>query len=109
MFGLHPNAEIGYSNNAIKGMWRDLIDLQPRTAGKSGAVSREEFIAGVAKGVQAKIPEQVDLPLVRKQRDATPAPTQIVLLQEVERWNILIKTISTTLIDLQRALIGEIA
>ena len=33
VFGLHPNAEINYLTNASKALWRDLLDLQPRTAG----------------------------------------------------------------------------
>lgn len=32
VFGLHPNAEIGYFTQAVKGMWRHLIELQPQTA-----------------------------------------------------------------------------
>ena len=37
-----------------------------------------------------------------------PSPTQIVLLQEVERFNILIKKLTDSLKDLKRALLGEI-
>ncbi|XP_023246742.1 uncharacterized protein LOC106643525 [Copidosoma floridanum] len=31
VFGLHPNAEIGYFTQATKDMWAHLIDLQPQT------------------------------------------------------------------------------
>lgn len=31
VFGLHPNAEIGYYTQAVKEMWTHLIDLQPQT------------------------------------------------------------------------------
>lgn len=31
VFGLHPNAEIGYYTNAAKEMWSQLIELQPQT------------------------------------------------------------------------------
>jgi len=37
-----------------------------------------------------------------------PSPTQIVLLQEIERVNILIIRMLTSLKDLKRALLGEI-
>ena len=37
VFGLHPNAEIGYYTSAAKEMWSHLIDLQPQT-GKSFTV-----------------------------------------------------------------------
>ena len=35
-------------------------------------------------------------------------PAEIVLLQELERWNALVATMSDQLIDLRRALKGEI-
>lgn len=31
VFGLHPNAEIGYFSQAAKEMWKHLIQLQPQT------------------------------------------------------------------------------
>lgn len=31
VFGLHPNAEIGYYTQAVKEIWNHLIDLQPQT------------------------------------------------------------------------------
>lgn len=31
VFGLHPNAEIGYYTQATKGIWSSLIELQPQT------------------------------------------------------------------------------
>jgi dynein heavy chain, axonemal len=39
VFGLHPNAEIGYYTNATKEMWTNLIFLQPNVS-DSGAASR---------------------------------------------------------------------
>ena len=40
VFGLHPNAEIGYYGSAVKSMWVDLISLQPRRAGAGEGMSR---------------------------------------------------------------------
>lgn len=31
VFGLHPNAEIGYYSQAARDMWTHLIELQPQT------------------------------------------------------------------------------
>lgn len=41
-------------------------------------------------------------------RFGTPSPTQIVLLQELDRWNTIVNSMSSSLKDLQRALKGEI-
>jgi hypothetical protein len=31
VFGLHPNAEIGYYTKAARDMWEQLIELQPQS------------------------------------------------------------------------------
>lgn len=111
VFGLHPNAEIGYFNAASKELWGNLIDLQPRTAAGGGTMSREEYIGTIVRDVEGKIPKPEDLVNIRKKLSAetgTITPTQVVLLQELERWNGLVTTIAATLVDLSRALNGEI-
>ena len=111
VFGLHPNAEIGYLTIASKELWVNLISLQPRSASVGGGISREDFIGQVAKDVQDKIPEPEDMVNLRKRYTAegvAPSPTQVVLLQELERWNALVVRMTGSLADLQRALVGEI-
>lgn len=120
VFGLHPNAEIGYYSNAVKAMWVDLISLQPRRVGSGEGMSREDYIAATAKDIYNKIPlasmdvgsfdllQTRALLLKRNQSEDTVTPCQVVLLQELERWNNLVKRMALSLIDLQRALVGEI-
>ncbi|GLE04239.1 hypothetical protein PINS_up013150 [Pythium insidiosum] len=108
VFGLHPNAEIGYYTNMSKSVWRDLISLQPRSAQSGSGISREEYIGNVASDIQSKVPGQVDVDLIRKRLGGTPTPTQVVLLQELDRWNVLTARMSVSLSDLQKALVGEI-
>lgn len=107
VFGLHGNADISYYTNATKNLWRDLISLQPRSSGGGGGVSREIFIRNVATDIQDRIPEPFDIGLLKKEI-GIPEPSQVVLLQEVERWNKAIHTMRISLRDLQRALSGEI-
>ncbi|GBG66219.1 hypothetical protein CBR_g57822 [Chara braunii] len=107
VFGLHPNADISYYTNATKLIWRNLIDLQPRVGGAVGGGSREDFIAGVARDIQSKIPDPFDIPVLRKEI-GIPTPIQVVLLQELERWNKLLQKMTSSLKDLQKALSGEI-
>ena len=119
VFGLHPNAEINYFANATKKMWSDLTMLQPRTAGGDGGRSRESYIDTLAKDIRGKVPLQSmdigqhDLIIVRerlKERNSgmAPTPQNVVLLQELERWNALVIRMAATLEDLVRALVGEI-
>lgn len=105
VFGLHSNADISYYTSNTKELWSNLIDLQPRVGAAAGGISREEFVASVARDVAAKIPEQFDLPLLAKGL-GVPTPTQVVLLQELARWNTVLEAMSSSLKDLQRALSG---
>jgi dynein heavy chain len=119
VFGLHPNAEIRYYTNAVKDMWIDLISLQPRRAGGGEGMSREDYIAATARDVASKIPLssvdvgsydliQIRAILTKRNGSEIISPCQVVLLQELERWNALVKRMAISLQDLQRALVGEI-
>jgi dynein heavy chain, axonemal len=107
VFGLHPNADISYYSSSTKALWTNLIEMQPRV-GKSGAgMSREEYIGMIATDVEARIPDQFDLAVIKREI-GIPTPAQVVLLQELERWNRVLKVMKTSLRDLTRALVGEI-
>jgi hypothetical protein len=100
VFGLHHNADISYYTNATKQIWRDMVDLQPRTGSTAGGITREEFIGNVAKDIQARLPEPFDLPMLKKEMPS-PTPTQVVLFQEIARWNMLVIKMRISLRDLQ--------
>jgi len=129
VFGLHPNADIRFNFEAVRDIWKSLIDLQPRSAASEGGMSREEYIGNVATDILAKIPEPFDLVIVRKEFEKIEKikmkekeeggeasarqtgaillpPTTIVLLQELERWNNLVVKMAASLIELQKALQG---
>ncbi|XP_066914424.1 dynein axonemal heavy chain 10-like [Clytia hemisphaerica] len=99
VFGLHPNAEIGYSTTAAKDMWTQLVELQPQTGGDSGGKSREEFIGKIAADIQEKLPTLYDVNGFRKKLGLEISPTTVVLLQELD---VLIRKMGTTLMNLQR-------
>uniref|UniRef100_A0A8B9JEG5 Dynein axonemal heavy chain 10 n=1 Tax=Astyanax mexicanus TaxID=7994 RepID=A0A8B9JEG5_ASTMX len=108
VFGLHPNAEIGYYTQAARDMWTHLIELQPQTGDSGGGISRDEYIAQVARDIQNKLPSAFDLDVIRKKLGPDVSPTSVVLLQELERFNRLVLRMSRSLSELQRALAGEV-
>ncbi|KAI4888942.1 hypothetical protein NFI96_027441 [Prochilodus magdalenae] len=108
VFGLHPNAEIGYYTQAARDMWTHLIELQPQTGDSGGGISRDEYIAQVARDIQNKLPSVFDLDVIRKKFGLEVSPTSVVLLQELERFNRLVLRMSRSLAELQRALAGEV-
>ena len=108
VFGLHPNAEIEYFLNASRTLWSNILAMLPRTGGSGGGMSRDEYITSVANDILTKIPDVKDMMNIRKTLPLVLEPTQIVLMQELERWNKLVAKMGKSLVDLQRAMIGEI-
>ena len=107
VFGLHSNAEISYFNNATKEIWANLISMQVSSSSSAGGLNREEHIENITDGILSQLPEILDLYKVKKRFEA-PTPTQTVLLQELERFNILLEKILESCTNLKRALNGEI-
>ncbi|XP_064550918.1 dynein axonemal heavy chain 10 [Drosophila montana] len=108
VFGLHPNAEIGYYTMAARNIWNSLIELQPQTGEGSGGISRDDFIDLVAAGILKKLPPAFETWRIRKQIQMSLSPTGVVLLQELDRFNILVVRIKKTLELLRKAIAGEI-
>ncbi|PNF33088.1 hypothetical protein B7P43_G15848 [Cryptotermes secundus] len=107
--GLHPNAEIGYYTQAAKELWDRLLELQPQRGGPGGGVSRDNFVDNVAKDILVRIPPPYDVARTRKTYEMNITPTIIVLLQELERFNLLLEQMRQTLNLLRKAaLAGEI-
>uniref|UniRef100_A0A8C4TE89 Dynein axonemal heavy chain 10 n=1 Tax=Erpetoichthys calabaricus TaxID=27687 RepID=A0A8C4TE89_ERPCA len=108
VLGLHPNAEIGYYTQAAKDMWNHLIELQPQTGESGTGISRDDYIGQVAKDILNKLPKVFNLDVIRKKLGLDISPTTVVLLQELERFNRLIVRMRKSLVELQRALAGEV-
>ncbi|XP_063753564.1 dynein axonemal heavy chain 10 [Eleginops maclovinus] len=108
VLGLNSNAEIGYYTQAAKDMWSHLIDLQPQTGDSGGSISRDEFISQVAQDIQNKLPKLFDIDVICKKFGTDITPTSVVLLQELERFNKLVVCMQRSLLELQRALSGEV-
>ncbi|XP_076363131.1 dynein heavy chain at 89D isoform X2 [Tachypleus tridentatus] len=106
--GLHSNAEIGYYTQAAKDMWVHLVELQPQAGGTGRGDSREEIIRKIASELLEKLPLLFDLIAVRKSFSTVLSPTTVVLMQELERFNILLSRMHTNLKTLQKALAGEV-
>jgi dynein heavy chain len=69
----------------------------PVIGGTNGGVSREEFIDNVVKNIMGRIPLYYDVAEIRKTYKMILTPTVIVLLQELERFNLLLVCMHKTL------------
>ncbi|UYV65974.1 hypothetical protein LAZ67_3006044 [Cordylochernes scorpioides] len=79
-----------------------------RTAASLQGASREEIIEEMAKGILDTAPQEYKTDRIRKKNEHGIDPTSIVLIQELERFNILISKIRLSLETLLRALAGEV-
>lgn len=52
LYGLHPNAEIGFLTQSSEKLFRVVLEMQPRDSsmGEGGVVTREETVRVVEKG-----------------------------------------------------------
>lgn len=72
-------------------------------SGEGGrGISREEYIDKIADGVLTKLPAEFELDKVRKKYGLEISPTTVVLFQELERFNKLIKRMKVSLQTLRR-------
>ena len=117
VFGLHPNAETGYLRHSTETLWSSLLELMPRASAVAvGGETREAKLTRFTEEILAQIPEPFDVKAVSsKEVEQAEAngydvvqPTQVVLLQEIERWNLLVNAITASLKELQKALAGVI-
>jgi len=60
--------------------------MQTSDGGSSGGVNKEDFIKKTALEINGKLPETFDIYNIKKKFE-NPSPTQVVLLQELERFN----------------------
>jgi dynein heavy chain len=115
VFGLHPNAETGYLRSATEMLWENLIELMPRGgAGAGGGGGKEDTLMKLTEEILTKIPAPFDRSQIMKSeldkayaaKHENLQPTQVVLLQELERWNNLVNRMVLTIKNLQKALLG---
>ncbi|XP_053319883.1 dynein axonemal heavy chain 2 [Spea bombifrons] len=106
-FGQHPNADIASQITEAHTLFDTLLSLQPQTTPSvHGGQSREEKVLELVGDVREKIPQEIDYEGTRKVLSDDPSPLNVVLLQEIQRYNALINTIRSSLLDLERGIEG---
>ncbi|XP_074870532.1 dynein axonemal heavy chain 17 isoform X2 [Carettochelys insculpta] len=109
LYGLHPNAEIGFLTVTSEKLFRTVLEMQPKEsdAGGGTGVSREEKVKQVLDEIIEKLPEPFNmLEIVAKAAEKTPYV--VVAFQECERMNILTNEIRRSLKELNLGLKGEL-
>ncbi|XP_048653960.1 dynein axonemal heavy chain 2 isoform X2 [Marmota marmota marmota] len=108
-FGQHPNADVASQITEARTLFETLLSLQPQiTPISAGGQTREEKVLELATDVKQKIPEMIDYEGTRKLLALDPSPLNVVLLQEIQRYNKLMETILFSLTDLEKGIQGLI-
>ncbi|KAM6297516.1 dynein axonemal heavy chain 9 [Aegotheles albertisi] len=109
LYGLHPNAEIGFLTQTSEQLFRVVLEMQPRdtSVGEGGVVTREETVKALLEEMLEKLVDEFDIAeLMAKVEERTPYV--VVAFQECERMNILTSEIKRSLQELDLGLKGEL-
>ncbi|KAK4884824.1 hypothetical protein RN001_001095 [Aquatica leii] len=109
LYGLHPNAEIGFLTNLSENLFKTIFELQPRDTGGGGGggASREEKVKGAIEDIIDKLSDAFPITeMMAKVEDRTPFI--IVAFQECERMNMLTNEMKRSVKELQLGLKGEL-
>ncbi|OHS94615.1 Dynein heavy chain family protein [Tritrichomonas foetus] len=93
-FGQHPNADISSLIQESTSLLATVLSLQPATAGGAGA-SREDAVLQTAKDMLINLPQQIVIPHFGGA--SLNDPLQIVLYQEIARYNKLVELVRNSL------------
>lgn len=107
-FGLHENADITNAQNETSALLETILSLEPKSAAGAGK-SREEIISDIAIFVQKGCPKPyLESDIIEKFPVSYEESMNTVLFQEVVRYNKLLIVMESSLIDIQKALMGKI-
>ncbi|XP_040887758.1 dynein heavy chain 2, axonemal [Toxotes jaculatrix] len=109
VFGQHPNADIASQIAETRTLFDTLLSLQPQvTSPTTGGTrpSREDKVLELLADVRAKIPALIDYEGTRSFLQDNPSPLNVVLLQEIQRYNSLLDTIISSLVELEKGIKG---
>lgn len=105
MFGMHPNAEIGYLTTMCDTLFGTILEVQGG-ASASGA-KKDDGVMGILMDFKVRCPVDLSmLDILGRVKEKTPFV--IVALQECERMNVLLGEIRKSLEDLRLGLTGAL-
>jgi len=111
VFGLHGNADLAYRTAQTKTTLATILDIQPKEGGGGGGLTREEIVLKMVEDLQHKMPPDYDPEATKqgvKALGGLGKPLNICLKQEIDRMQMVLKSLRTVLSDLKLAIAGTI-
>lgn len=107
MFGLHPNAEIGYLTTQGEQLFAFILTVQGGGSAGGGGKKKEETVKGFIVKFLAELPGNFSM-LDIIGRVKVKDPYIVVCIQECERMNTLLSTLRFSLNELDAGLKGQL-
>nr|XP_015838947.1 PREDICTED: dynein heavy chain 2, axonemal [Tribolium castaneum] len=104
-FGQHPNADITSLITESRMFCETLMSLEIQSS-SGESESQEDKVSQLAAEVLSKIPNPIDYETTEKLIGVDKKPLDVVLLQEILRYNTLLVDIRTSLDELQKGIKG---
>ena len=109
-FGQHPNADISYMITDSTITLESCVALQPKSGdaggGGGGGKAIESLVTQLCDDMLASTPLPFDHEQLMKDKALDPSPLHVTLFQEVERYNVLINNVLSTLKLLKKGIKG---
>jgi len=103
-FGQHPNAEIASQITDTADMLATLLSLT--SGGGGGGGDTEATVDRIAADMLEQLPDNCDVYTISLAKEDDPSALNTVLLQEIDRYNILLSKVRDSLIGLRKGIKG---
>ena len=105
-FGQHPNADISYMITDSTITLESCLALQPKEGGGRAGAKTEDTVSSIIDDMLSQVPQPFNHEKLMKDKADDPSPLHVTLFQEVERYNILINNMLSTLKLLKKGIKG---
>jgi len=109
-YGMHPNAEINFLMTENKDLFMNLLSLGGGGGGGGGggAKTREQIVAEIIDKLTDQLPEDFNMFDLKQAIGENITPYVVVLMQESERFNLLLREIRQDLKEMRMGLEGAL-
>jgi dynein heavy chain len=109
VFGMHPNADITKDQQETLLMLSSILVTEGTGSGGGSGNERDAILEELAAGILAKLPPRFPITEIQEKYPVLYSESMnTILVQECGRYNKLTDKIRSSLIDLRKALVGEV-
>jgi dynein heavy chain len=107
-FGQHGNAEIASSLVDADTILETLVGIQGVAGGggDAGGAGGDKHVMAICEDLQAKVPDTLDWDDINERNASDVTPQKVCLLQEIERYNDLLKKLQASIKELIKGIQG---